>query len=92
MGANNKFINLECLENNPDELFELLDDVGSDLEIEENEEETGNFDISYFDEQKIFFSKEPLLDQIQIVKTTYHYHISRKHPVKRVFFSQNQIL
>ncbi|KAG5870925.1 hypothetical protein JTB14_013353 [Gonioctena quinquepunctata] len=53
MGSNNKFINLERLENNPDELFDLLDDVGSDLEIEENEEETENFDISYLDEQKV---------------------------------------
>ncbi|KAG5873395.1 hypothetical protein JTB14_017983 [Gonioctena quinquepunctata] len=60
MGANNKFINLERLENNPDELFDLLDDVGSDLEIEENEEETENFDISYLDEQKVLEERTPL--------------------------------
>ncbi|KAG5893842.1 hypothetical protein JTB14_002568 [Gonioctena quinquepunctata] len=53
MIVHDKFINLERLDNDPDELFDLLDDGGSDLEIEENEQETGNFVISYLDEQKV---------------------------------------
>ncbi|KAG5900673.1 hypothetical protein JTB14_005938 [Gonioctena quinquepunctata] len=96
MGANNKFINLERLENNPDELFDFLDDVGSDLEIEGTEEETENFDISYLDEQKVLqeniLSERTPLESDSDREDNIPLSHFQKASWKKMFFSQNQIL